>query len=134
MRKEGQGRAAMPTVGASSLLVSFAVLCLTVFALLALSTVQANGRLTEASTNAVVNYYTADCEAQQVLAQLRAGETPAQVQIEGDLYSYTCAVGETQQLQVELQKVGDDYHILRWQTEPSTEWVADETLNVWDGT
>lgn len=32
-----------PAVGGSSLLVIFAVLCLTVFAMLSLSTVQANG-------------------------------------------------------------------------------------------
>jgi hypothetical protein len=133
MRKAKQGRTAMPTVGASSLLVSFAVLCLTAFALLALSTVQANGRLAEASTNAVVNYYTADCEAQQVLAQLRAGQMPAQVQVEGDRYCYTCAVGQTQQLQVELQKVGAEYRIVRWQTESSVDWVADGTLTVWGG-
>ena len=42
-----------PAVGGSSLLVIFAVLCLTVFAMLALSTVQANGRLSDASAEAV---------------------------------------------------------------------------------
>ena len=38
-----------PTVGGSSLLVIFAVLCLTVFALLSLSTVQAEKRMADAS-------------------------------------------------------------------------------------
>jgi hypothetical protein len=131
MRKDE--RNAMPTVGGSSLLVSFAVLCLTVFALLGLATVQADGRLADASAQAVADYYAADCEAQRVLAQLRAGELPSQVQVQGDRYCYTCPVGETQQLQVELQKTGEDYRVLRWQTESSTEWVASETLEFWGG-
>ena len=38
-----------PMVGGSSLLVIFAVLCLTIFTLLTLSTVQADTRLSEAS-------------------------------------------------------------------------------------
>jgi len=51
MRKREQS--AVPAVGGSSLLVIFAVLCLTVFALLGLSAVQAYGRLSEASVQAV---------------------------------------------------------------------------------
>ena len=63
-----------PAVGGASLLVVFAVLCMTVFALLSLSTVQANRRLTQAYVQSVKDYYAADCEAQSVLARLRAGE------------------------------------------------------------
>lgn len=37
-----------PAVGGSSLLISFAVLCFTIFALLALETVQAGKRLSDA--------------------------------------------------------------------------------------
>ena len=61
-------RFSAPIVGGSSLLVIFAVLCLTVFALLGLSTVQAGGRLSEASAEAVSAYYAGDyftmCDAQ----------------------------------------------------------------------
>ena len=46
-------RVAVPAIGGSSLLVIFAVLCLTVFALLSLSTVQAGDRLSDASADAV---------------------------------------------------------------------------------
>ena len=42
-----------PAVGGSSLLVIFSVLCLTVFALLSVSTVQADRRLAEASAEGV---------------------------------------------------------------------------------
>lgn len=71
-KKEGM---APPALGGSSLLVAFAVLALTVFALLSLSTVQADVRLADASAQAVEDYYAADCQAQEILARLRNGET-----------------------------------------------------------
>lgn len=66
---------APPALGGSSLLVAFAVLALTVFALLSLSTVKADVRLADASAKAVEDYYAADTKAQEILARLRAGET-----------------------------------------------------------
>ena len=61
-------------VGGSSLLVIFAVLCMTVFALLSLSSVQAERRLADAATQSVVSYYEADLQAEIILARLRSGE------------------------------------------------------------
>ena len=72
MQKKGNSDFSPPAVGGISLLVVFAVLCLTVFALLSLSTVRADARLSEASAQAVADYYAADCQAQEILAQLRA--------------------------------------------------------------
>ena len=73
---EDKKRFSPPVVGGSSLLVIFAVLCLTVFALLSLSTVRADVRLSEASAQAVSGYYQADCQAEAILARLRSGELP----------------------------------------------------------
>ena len=67
------GGFAPPALGGASLLVIFAVLALTVFALLSLSTVRADVRLGDASAQAVVNYYAADGRAQEILACLRTG-------------------------------------------------------------
>ena len=69
-------RIAVPVIGASSLLVIFAVLCLTVFALLSLNTVMAEKRMADASAQAVAAYYEADLEAEKIFARLRSGETP----------------------------------------------------------
>ena len=137
MDKEHRGR--IPVVGGSSLLVIFAVLCLTVFALLSLSTVQAGGRLSEASAQAVADYYEADRAAEEIFARLRAGEFPEDVMacacggVEG--YTYTCPISDTQQLVVELHREGDNWTVLRWQAE-STSGVEtfDQTLDLWDGT
>ena len=61
-----------PAVGGSSLLVIFVVLCLTIFAVLGLSSVQAEGRLSTASADAVYGYYAADSEAEEILAKNQA--------------------------------------------------------------
>ena len=50
---DNKRRFTIPIVGGSSLLVIFAVLCLTVFALLGLSTVQAGERLSQKAARAV---------------------------------------------------------------------------------
>lgn len=104
-----------PIIGGSSLLVIFAVLCLTVFTLLALGTVQANNRLADASVKAVADYYAADLEAETIFSALRMGELPPQVTITKNIYSYSCPISQTQELQVEIQKDTDSWKILRWQ-------------------
>ena len=121
-------------VGGSSLLVIFVVLCLTIFSVLSLSSVQADGRLSAASADAVYGYYAADSEAEEILAKLRRGEVPEGVQREGNRYMYTCAVSDVQTLRVEVELAGDSYRIIQWQTEAVTEWEAEDTLHVWDGT
>ena len=120
-------------VGGISLLVMFAVLCLVVFAVLSLSSVRAEGRLSEASAEAVRAYYLADCEAEEILAQLRAGKVPDGVTAEGNRYRYECVVSDTQKLSVEAEITGADYRILRWQTEAVGQWQAEDTFKVWDG-
>lgn len=135
-----------PALGGSSLLVAFAVLALTVFALLSLSTVQADVRLADASAQAVSDYYAADVKAQEILARLRSGETVEGVEMEpakvdyidrpGGLVrscSYAVPISDTQELQVEVTLYGADYEILRWQAVPTVEWEPDDTLDLWDG-
>lgn len=123
-----------PAVGGSSLLVIFAVLCLTVFALLTLSTVQANGRLSDRSAQAVLDYYQADTQAEYILAQLRQGTVPEGVTNEGSgRYSYTCSMSDTQALDVQVLVEGTEYTVLRWQAVSTADWEADDSLAVWDG-
>lgn len=121
-------------VGGSSLLVIFAVLCLVVFALISLSTVQAEGRLSAASSNAVTGYYHADAQAEAILARLRGGEIPDCVMADGEYYRYQCPVSDTQALQVTVALNGSDYQILQWQLVSTAEWQAQDAPAVWDGT
>lgn len=122
-----------PAIGGISLLVVFAVLCLTIFALLSLSTVRADMRLADATVESVADYYAADLEAQTILARLRAGERPDGVTVEGNIYSFTCPVSDTQNLEAAVMLDGTGYRVLRWRTVPAQEWQTDETLDIWDG-
>lgn len=126
-------RISPPAIGGSSLLVIFAVLCLTVFALLSLSTVQAEKRLSDTVADAVVAYYEADLEAERIFARLRSGETVPGVQETAGIYRYACPISENQTLMVELQKTEDTWTVLRWQVSAQPEEIS-QTLPVWDGT
>ena len=135
-----------PAIGGSSLLVVIAVLCLTVFALLSLSTVRADVRLAETSRQAVIDYYAADARAQEILARLRAGEFPENVDIaRADYaawtggpgwseYSYAVSISDTQELQVAVRiDTPNDYKVLRYQVVNTGEWSFDDGLDIWDG-
>lgn len=126
-------RGQMPMVGGSSLLIIFAVLCLTVFALLGLSTVQANSRLSDISAQAAADYYAADSAAETILARLRAGELPDGVTADGDMYAYTCPISETQELRVEVRVNGAGWEILRWQAVSAARESEENYLSLWDG-
>ena len=123
----------MPTVGGSSLLVIFAVLCLTIFALLSLSTVKGDTSLSEKTAGATGDFYAADVLAEKVLAKIRCGEVPEGVKQEGDTYTYTCPVSENEALHVSVRVSGSEYEILRWQSVSTLEWQADDSIVVWDG-
>lgn len=122
-----------PAVGGISLLVAFAVLCLTVFALLSLSTVQAQSRLADASLTAVSEYYAADSEALRILALLRAGEAPEGVECSDDIYSYSCPISETQVLEVEVRFSENGYEVLRWQAVPDGQDGEENGFDLWNG-
>lgn len=122
-----------PSVGAASLLVIFSVLCLTVFALLSISTVQADQALHSRSAQAIEGYYRADCDAERTLALLRAGERPDGVEEENGLFRYTHPISDTQVLAVEVRVEGTNYEMIRWQAIPTQQWQSSDELPVWNG-
>ncbi len=136
---EKKRRFSPPAVGGSSLLVIFAVLCLTIFALLSLSTVQADSRLGDASAKAVSGYYAADTQAESILARLRSGDIPDGVKItDGEplIASYACTISETQTLSVRVAfygGLGDNYKIISWQSVSTADWQPEDGITVWNG-
>lgn len=135
MAGKDKGNFSPPALGGSSLLVVFAVLSLTVFALLSLSTVRADQRLGEASAKAVADYYAADSQAQEILARLRLGEVPEGVAVSGNRYTYRCPISETQALEVELEaNEYGNFTIQRWQSVSTVEWEGSDDMEVWQGT
>lgn len=131
MRETNRG--SITGVGISSLMVIFAVLCLTVFTLLTVSSAQAEGRLSDRAAASVLGYYRADLEAEQTLAQLRAGEKPTHVQQKNGIFYYEQPISDTQLLVVEVMVEGGEYHILRWQAVSTAGWQVDDRLPVWSG-
>lgn len=134
MRRTNHSDFSPPAVGGASLLVVFAVLCLTVFALLSLTAVQADARQSKASAQAIGNYYAADCAAQTVLAHLRLGDIPSGVREENGLYAYECSISDTQTLAVEVRRESNQFMVLRWEVIDGGGREIDENLHVWDGT
>ena len=126
-------KSSFSAIGASSLLVIFAVLCLVTFATLCISTVQADKRLSEKSNEAILNYYSADCKAQKFMADFKQGivDKTVKFDLENGIYSYYFAVSDTQSLVVLISE--DDSEILGTKLVSTTEWTENEDLTVWDG-
>lgn len=101
-------------VGVASLMVIFSALCLTVFALLTVSNANAELRLAQVSADAVCDYYTADSRAEQIFAELRAGNIPDNVTVTGSHYTYTCPVSGKLSLYVELEYADEQWKVLQW--------------------
>ena len=141
-----------PTVGASSLLVIFAVLCLTIFAALAFETAGYEQRLAEKSASAVEAYYIADGIAEerylQIYQLLQSDKTAVQLHAELEQLGvvvkleepqmtlrYAVPIDDMQELQVEL--LWQENHLLqieRWNTATVAQWDYEDTIQVWDGT
>jgi len=132
MKTKFRNRMALPATGASTLMVALAVVCIVIFALTSLSTVQADKRLSEAAMNAATAYYNADLEAERVFARLRAGENVPGVQKQGGLYTYSCPISENQMLYVEIEETDSLWRVLRWQSVVQQN-KTDEILPVWNG-
>ena len=122
----------VPAIGGSSLLVIFAVVCLTVFALLSLNTVLAEQRLSEVYGEGTQQWYAADLKAQEIFARLRAGEEIPGVEVADNQYSYTVAISDHQTLHVTVRREGEDWEVISWQTAATPE-ISEDTLPVWQG-
>ena len=122
-----------PAVGASALLVSLSLLVLCVFALLGLSSAQAEHRLAEASANATAAYYAADLQAEEIFSKLRCGELPDGVTCDGSTYAYTCAISEYQYLAVSVEKRLESWQILSWRVIAIEPQEIQTAPTLWDG-
>ena len=123
----------IPAVGAGSLLTTFAVLCMTVFALLCIATVQEEERQEKATDEAVAAYYAADFQAEQIFARLRRGEQVEDVVQQDNIFIYQCPISEQQELLVILEQTDTEWKVLRWQAVAREDTGEDVTLPVWNG-
>lgn len=155
-------RNAAVSVGGSSILVVFILLCLTTFATLSLVSANADKKLTDKTAQAVEEYYTADAKAEEILSVIdgclfmamtgasskedyleTAGPLISSINkpvaIDGDLISYSVPINENQELQVVLRVLyGSDtgklFERVGWKSVNTSEWEPeDESFVLWDG-
>lgn len=141
MKKEGFTAGA----GAVSLVLIFSVLCLSVLAVLTLSTASSESRTTEKIAQATTEYYNADIRATEIMASLmtsytedgsvpdNVGDVSIDVQREGGRTSasYSCMQSDTQILFIRLVFEESGVEILSWKTVMIADWTAETELDIW---
>ncbi|MDD4509026.1 MAG: hypothetical protein PHN26_08880 [Eubacteriaceae bacterium] len=138
----------MMNVGASSFLVIFTVLALVTFAVLSVSSANADKQLSDKVLESTTAYYQAENQAEETLAQidqaLSQGPSPDDTTLPNllpggctwDASSRTIAfnkeMGDGQALAVclTLPPEGTTYQITRWQVISTNDWQPDNTLPV----
>lgn len=131
-------------VGSASLVLVFSVLCLTIFAVLAVVTALNAWTLSEKSAQSITEKYVADCTAVEifdtVVATYDGGFTLPEdcsatlEQVDGQTYlNYYVPIDDRQALWVQLYATQTAVEISRWQVEETVVWSADQSLNVWGG-
>ena len=130
-------------VGSASIVLVFAVLCLTVFSLITLIVAKNNKSLADTEAKLVTNYYEADALAEKILAEIvEAGDIPDSVRgveiekhwdmaLEMDVASYICPLSDEKELYVKLAFDWDRIEVVNWQMLDIGEWEFDDSLGVW---
>lgn len=118
------------SIGSASIIMVFAVLALTVFAVLSFVTANNEKKLAEKAKDAAVSYYDADSRAaRKVNGFISDGYLPDFA----ETYSFTEDIDGKQELCVTLYDTGSGIAIHEWLVAPAGEWTPDEHLNVFTG-
>lgn len=131
-------------VGSVSLILIFAVLCLSIFALLTLSSARSDAGLAERAAQSAKNYYAADTQAESIyvgiVEAIKNGEKPdtvsgTEIFYNGNYISYACPIDERRSICVVFfyDYSRGEAEILQWLETESEGWTADESINVWGG-
>lgn len=132
-------------VGLLTIVVLFTVLCLTIFAVLCLSTALSEEKLASAYARSVEDYYAADLQALEIAQQFVGLEEEEALALadalsletarleEGLEISFTQPVGGVQELYVALLLTDGGLQRSCWQLVEAAEWEPDMGENIWDG-
>lgn len=145
---EDEARTPKAGVGIVSLTVIFAVLCLTIFSVLALSTALTERKFSEKRCSAQADYYEAESECADIaneIGKLWEREERKELlrflkknfleyeEVDGIRVFYQRDIDENKHLEVVLH-LNEEFVIERWQVVGNGDWKADDHINVWDGT
>ena len=139
MKKGGIG------VGSASIVLVFAVLCLTVFSLITFVVAGNDKALVDTEASLVVGYYEADALAERVVAGIMASDgipgtlygvdiaTYWDWETDTDIAYFFCPISDRRSLFVQLALFEDSYDVISWRMHDTDEWAFDDSLNVWQG-
>ena len=131
--------------GSASIVLVFAVLCLTIFSLITFVVAGNDKALVDAKAGMVTGYYNADTLAELILSDiLSPGETPGIIRgvpvntgfdesLNLETTYFFCDISETKALYVNLVLYDDSFDILSWRMYDKDEWEFDDSIIVWTG-
>ncbi len=110
-------------IGAVTIITAIMVLCMTVFAVLAYSSGQAELRMARAGAEAVQAYYEADGTAANLVRQAVGGQPidAAGAEYDGRTLVADIPAGTRQVLHIEAEIIDGRAHIQQWRTVADTE-------------
>jgi len=130
-------------IGSASIVLIFAVLCMTIFALISLQSAHADKALSDAQERLVKSYYDADTRAEYILAEiLKADAIPEKIDetnitvhsaqgTETVIAAFSCPMSDTKELYVQVALYHDSYDIQKWLIQDTGTWEIDDSLPVW---
>jgi len=132
-------------VGSASIVLVFAVLCLSVFSLITFVVAGNDKALVDTEAGLVTGYYEADAQAERIVADiLEADGIPEVVrgieinsywdfEADADITYFLYPISDQRSLFVSLAIRADSYDILSWRMYDTGDWTFDDSLNVWQG-
>lgn len=141
--KQNERKSSGINIGSASIIMVFAVLCLTVFAVLTFITANNEYKLADKSATAIKTYYEADTRA--VITEGKIRESIAKgnnaeiegvtvkTEADGRHYTYAQTMDENQEIQVELLYTDGELKTLKWELVNVAEWSPDAGIKLWDG-
>jgi len=132
-------------VGSASIVLVFAVLCLTIFSLITFVIAGNERAMIDARVELVIAYYEADALAEQIMSDILSADTLPKTARDVDIHTrwdeslkaemiyFFCDISDIKALYVSLVIHDDTFDILSWQMRATDDWEFDDSLNVWRG-
>lgn len=132
-------------IGSASILLIFTVLCLSVFAVISLSTSRTDKAITDNWEKTVREYYEADLLAEEIIADIIeldfvpdtlrgiAVSTEYDEQAGSKLITYNCPISDNKELCVKVLVRTESYDILEWRVLNTGVWETEGAPVIWPG-
>jgi len=132
-------------VGSASIILVFAVLCLTIFSLITFVVAGNEKSLIDAKAELVKGYYNADALAERIVANIITSGEVSDTVLGVDIHTgwdeqrgaettyFFCYISDVKALYVNLVIRDDSYDILSWRMYDTDDWEFDDSINVWPG-